>query len=167
MTDSDLPQRSGSFRAVVQSGATVTAYLRIGRGRPVLMLRHGDLPLPAWDGLLATLSGSWRVLAPDLPVPPDDLAAWLPGFLDGLGLAETAAVADPSLAAATMAFVAADPNRISRLVILTVDGIAPAGVDRVPVPCHLLDTSMPGDRLVSEATWFLSGAPLRLGDPAE
>ncbi|HRP08392.1 MAG TPA: hypothetical protein PLL69_07880 [Gemmatimonadales bacterium] len=162
MTDSGLPQRSGSFRAVVQSGTTVTAYLRIGRGRPVLLLRHGSSPLPAWDALLETLSDSWRVVAPEVPVEPSRLGGWLTGFLDGLGLADTAAVADPALSAALLTFVRTEPQRISRLVVLTSGHSAPPEAAAAPIPCQVLDLSLPAEDLVAEAAWFLSGAPDRL-----
>lgn len=87
-----LPQRSGTFRAVVHAGTAATAYLRIGTGRPVVCLR--STATPAWDLLIARLSSAFCVLVPDLPATTPAAPDWLTSFLDGLGLTDAIVVAE-------------------------------------------------------------------------
>lgn len=160
----ELPQRSGTFRAVVQSGHTITSYLRAGAGRPVVLLSRSLTDGAAPDTLVRTLGASFRVLVPQLPTEPEPLADWLVPFLDGLGLAEVAAVADHALAPALLRFAHAEPDRISRIVILSPAGCGPLAADGVtqPLLCACIDCSI--EALVGQVAWFLAGAPERL-DP--
>jgi hypothetical protein len=96
--DSHLPQRSGSFQAIVRAGNSITAYLRTGKGEPVILLRratHADL---LWGHVLAEVSHSFRAIVPEHAPVGDEFATWFRSFLDGLGLSAIRVVADAHFA---------------------------------------------------------------------
>lgn len=78
-------------RASVSAGGVDTAYLRVGAGRPILLVTLVTLDAALAAGLEA-LAGSLapygRVIVPLAPAPPDapGRAAWLGDFLDGVGV---------------------------------------------------------------------------------
>src|SRR5215207_2272822 len=78
------------IRACVVVGDVNTPYFRTGRGEPVLLLTD-DAELAATT--LATLPRDYRIIAPLLfpsgaaaAAVPRDFDAWLPLFLDALGV---------------------------------------------------------------------------------
>lgn len=81
------------MHAAVQVGDEVTAYVRAGRGRTVLVVGDGgsgDLPSLT---LVAALAREFRVVAPSHPVPDNGLGSrWICGIIDGLGLDRPALV---------------------------------------------------------------------------
>ena len=161
-TPNELPQRSGTFRAVVQSGHTTTSYLRAGAGRPVVLLSSWGPGHMVYDTLVATLGSAYRLLVPQLPVPHQPLGAWLVPFLDGLGLTQVAVIVDADRAPDLVHFAQVDPDRISRIVILSPD--TPSGHVKGPTqPILSLSVEGPAGVLVDRVAWFLAGAPEVLG----
>jgi hypothetical protein len=75
-------------RAIVCAGGRETEYLRIGGGRPILLVTHDDQLAPGLEALARRLAAHGRVIVPLAPAPPsaDARAAWLADFLDGVGL---------------------------------------------------------------------------------
>lgn len=89
----DLGLAAGMVHAAVQVGEEVTAYVRAGRGRTVLVVgdgRSGDLPSPT---LVAALAREFRVVAPAHPVPDNGRGRrWICDIIEGLGLDRPALV---------------------------------------------------------------------------
>lgn len=107
---------------MVQSGDVRTSYRREGEGLPVLLLAR-ESPADAPPPLLAVLGRHFRVHAPSIsppavPGPPLCVAGWLHDLVDALGLQRPALVVEAEFAAAALAFVLSDPERVGRAVIL-------------------------------------------------
>lgn len=155
----ELPQRSGTFRAVVQSGSTITSYLRAGVGRPVVLLSRTAPDGVVPTSLIRTLGTSFRVLVPELPEQGEQFVEWFGPFLDGLGLTEVAVIVDDELAAPLMDIARTEPGRISRILLLSPDGCRPSSTNGLsqPLLCACIGCSV--DELVTQAAWFLAGAP--------
>lgn len=76
-----------TVHAVVQVGDAVTGYVRMGRGRTVVLVRDGGGRAPPSDPLVERLSELFRVIAPVGPDPDAaDACGWLRGIIEGLGL---------------------------------------------------------------------------------
>lgn len=75
-------------RATVCAGGTVTEYLRIGSGRPILVVALGAQHPPGIEALASRLAPYGRVVVPLAPAPPSRVVrdAWLADFLDGVGV---------------------------------------------------------------------------------
>ena len=115
---SDLPQRSGSFQAMVRAGDSVTAYLRSGRGDPVVLLRRTDLADPVWGTILAEVAGRFRAILPEKVPEGDGFASWFRSFLDGLGLGTVRVVADAHYGMSCATTGMLDPDWLSSLVVV-------------------------------------------------
>lgn len=96
--DSHLPQRSGSFQAMVRAGNSVTAYLRTGKGEPVILLRRAHHADALWGLILSEVSHSFRAIVPEHAPTGEEFATWFRSFLDGLGLTAISVVADAHFA---------------------------------------------------------------------
>lgn len=110
-------------RATVFDGVTDTPYHRAGRGAPVVVLAADDPGIA--NALLATLARQFRIIAPDIPTRRSSAPSthpsfptWLRGFLDGLGLARVALVAEAHFGAAALAFALLEPERVDRLAVI-------------------------------------------------
>ena len=109
---SEIPTRTGSFRAVVRVGDTVVEYSRAGSGRPVVLLG-----LPSRSGLRIGLSERFKLVVPET-TPTRDLTIWLGSFLDGLGLTQVDVVAD-GFSLPVVEFALQEPDRVNRIVLLS------------------------------------------------
>lgn len=129
----DIPQRSGSFQAVVRAGDAVVAYLRTGAGKPVLLLRRADSDVLLWATLLERISEQFRVLLPESMPDEASFANWFAAFHDGLGLGPVRIVADSAYGVAVLRMALVHSDRVDRLVIFTnaagddVDGVLADG----------------------------------------
>lgn len=160
--DSGLPRRSGSFRAVVRIGTTTTEYLRAGAGRPVLLLRPPTGDTATWEAIVATISGSLRVIMPDTLPDEEQLGDWFCGLLEGLGLDDVAIVADGSYGRVAIALAAGEPERVSRCVLLATAANA-AGDGVIHQPLLLLPAGRPIEENVAAVVRFLVGDPSPIG----
>jgi hypothetical protein len=118
---SDLPQRSGSFQAMVRAGDSVTAYLRTGKGEPVVLLRRAGHADALWGLLLAEVSSAFRAILPEQAPPGDSFASWFRSFLDGLGLGTVRVVADAHFGVRCAESGLLDPDWLTILVVVTDD----------------------------------------------
>lgn len=116
---SDLPQRSGSFQAMVRAGNSVTAYLRTGKGEPVVLLRRTGHDDALWAYLLAEVSNSFRAILPEQAPQGADFASWFPSFLDGLGLGAVRVVADAHFGVRCAETGLLDPDWLTVLVVVS------------------------------------------------
>lgn len=129
-----LPDSPSFTCATVWVGLSETCYRRAGRGHPVVVL--GDARWDAADPILAALARHFLVVVPafDLPRQRESrprFAARLSSFLDGLGLASVALVADERFGAAALGAAMAEPDRIEQVAIV-LDGTPLEGL-RQPV----------------------------------
>lgn len=118
-------------RAVVCDGPLETGYRRIGAGRAVVLLGlaagDDDESLTAWARAVPGL----RLIAPDAPpsAPGRDLAGWLSGFVQGLGLVRPHIVADAGWAPHLRALEDAGLDELGEVRLLEFEG---AGAEGVP-----------------------------------
>ena len=159
--------------ACVVAGAVDTPYQAAGRGAPVVILSDAPRRLAT---LLTRLPRRLRVVAPTLRAgePParaaaTDFSGWLGSFLDALGVARVALVADSWLAAPAVGFALLDPARVARVALLQsgppVVGVTDGGIaDRLASGGALMASWLDdgGDegsteRAVSELAAFLEG----------
>ena len=120
----ELPPRSGSFRAMVRAGESVTAYLRTGNGKPVILLRVADHHDRLWALTLEQLSLGFRVILPEIAPDPATLDDWFAAFHDGLGIGAASLVVDDNYAVAATRLALAHGTRIERLVFISTKNSA-------------------------------------------
>jgi pimeloyl-ACP methyl ester carboxylesterase len=139
-------QSSSTYPAVslaeVRAHDQVMRYHRAGAGRPVVLLRSAAGPDALWPELEEQLVARFRVFTPELPPDCEDVAAWVKGFLEGVGLDRVVVVAaDPCcLSALELALLGAP--QIERLVLVpgglagetALDGTLATTFQGVPVP---------------------------------
>ena len=153
---SEIPTRTGSFRAVVRVGDTVVEYSRAGSGRPVVLLG-----LPSRSTLRIGLSERFKLVVPET-TPAPDLTAWLGSFLDGLGLTQVGVVAD-GFALPVVEFALQEPERVNRIVLLSFqpgerDAVDAALAKRDGQPAHplcIVPHGAPSAAVVEEVLQFL------------
>ena len=103
--------------AEVRVGEHVTRYVRRGTGPSVVLVGADANTNPVVLPLLTKLAPNHRLIVPQTPTV-DDLASWLRGFIEGLGLAEIALITGDAPAAAAAELAAADDFTIRKLVVL-------------------------------------------------
>jgi len=88
LIDIDTATRAvASARAVVCAGGSETAYVRVGRGDPIVLVVD-DVDAVSTQGLLETLSARYVVFAAAPRLRGEDLTRWLAGFIEALGVNE-------------------------------------------------------------------------------
>ena len=135
--------------AQVRAADHVTRYARCGTGRPVLLLvaaacgiADGAVTCDAFDGddaalwmdLLDRVAQHHRVILPEIPTTGLRFAAWLRGFIDGMGLPPLTLVAAGPTCMPALEFVLTDPERVERLVLIPVGGAEETGLAAVLTP---------------------------------
>jgi hypothetical protein len=107
--------RSGPPRCRVVAAGRLTTYQVAGRGPVVLVLTADQ---EARERLLARLSSTGRVVAPDLSHPGSgaDTASWLAAFVDALGMTQVRLVVDSEYEPAGRSLALSDPDRVHVLV---------------------------------------------------
>lgn len=127
-----------AWRRDIETPTTRTHYLEAGSGTPVVFL-HGSGPgvsaLANWRFTIPVIATTHRALAPDLigfgrtrtaRPPAVDLGAWVEHvteFLDALGLQRVHLVGNSMGGAIALAFAAAHPQRVDRLVTMGTIGV--------------------------------------------
>lgn len=118
-------------RAIVDSGAIETEYLRAGHGPTVLYLGGALTGAAQRESMFAALASCFRVIAPQstslsaMAAPQHGGASaftqWLLGVLDGLGLGRASLVVEAPLAAETARFVVRHGSRVDRVIFFGGD----------------------------------------------
>jgi len=105
-----MPNRIST--AVILANGIATPYWRCGSGSTVLLLG-------APEAIARALSEWFRVIVPDVPSAFTDVDAvrWLGGVYEGLGIAEAAIVAIPTLREAATGFAQAAPDRVTGVIV--------------------------------------------------
>ncbi len=137
---SDLPQRSGSFQAMVRAGDSVTAYLRTGKGPPVILLRRAEHADPLWGLVLGEVARAHRAILPERAPDGAGFGAWFRSFLDGLGFGAVRVAADAHFGVLCAESGVLEPDWLTALVVVSqpadYDAVARAlgaiGDSRVP-----------------------------------
>jgi pimeloyl-ACP methyl ester carboxylesterase len=109
-------------------------YREAGEGKPVVFVHGYLVDGRLWDGVVDSLSGSCRCLAPDWPIgsqqiamkadadlSPYGIAATIASFLEALDLEDVTIVGNDSGGAMSQVLVTRHPERIGRLVLTNCD----------------------------------------------
>lgn len=158
------PSSSTAF-AEVRAHDQVMRYRRAGAGRPLLVLCPALDPDALWPELETSLAGKFRVLTPDVPAACDDVASWLAGFLEGVGLDRAALVAADGCCLAALELALLGCDQVERLVLVPAGGAGETGLDGtlatsaagVSVPLLIVRRALPAREAIPMLTQFLEG----------
>jgi pimeloyl-ACP methyl ester carboxylesterase len=115
--------------AEVRAHDRVMRYRREGAGRPLVVLRTASGAGAVWPELDAQLAARFRVITPEIPAGCTDVARWLVGFLEGLGIDRVVLVATDACCLAAIELVLLDAAQIDRLVLLPAGLVGETGLD--------------------------------------
>ncbi len=119
------PLRSGTCHAVVRAGESVTPYVRMGSGKPVLIIRQSGRQSAMWSTIMTGLASEYRVVMPEVSPELGTLVGWFTTFHDGLGCGPLRIVTDERYGLAVMRLSLLHGDRIERVVAITEnDGAA-------------------------------------------
>lgn len=109
-------------------------YREAGEGKPVVFVHGFLVDGRLWDGVVDTLSGRCRCIAPDWPLgahriptkpgtdlSPPGMAALISSFLEALGLEDVTLVGNDTGGALSQVTATRHPERIGRLVLTNCD----------------------------------------------
>jgi len=136
---------------MVRAGNSVTAYVRTGKGEPVLILRRPGYAEPLWALVLDQVATSYRAILPEKAPEGAEFAPWFRSFLDGLGLGIVRVVADAHYGVRCAESGLLDPELLTVLVVLSdaaeydaiTRSLARESVVRVPAIIVSTDTNDP------------------------
>lgn len=114
--------------AEVRVGDHVIRYLRRGSGPSIVVVSDAGDSHPMWLRLIESLAPSHRIFVTQPPPTGVDMASWIRGFIEGIGLASIILIAGGAAAGAAMEVAAADDFTVRKLILLPVDGDE-AGLD--------------------------------------
>ena|SRR5215213_9078261 len=115
--------------AEVRAHDQVMRYRRAGTGRPILILRASHEVEPLWAELDEALVNAFRVLTPDVPRAEVDVAAWMRGFLEGVGLDRVTLIAEDSLCIAALEMALLNVDQVERMVLIPAGHSSETGLD--------------------------------------
>lgn len=99
-------------------GDRVTRYVRRGTGSPVVLVGANTDESAVWRPLVDTLVAHHRMVAPQPPPSGVDDAAWLRGFIEGIGLSSVALIAGRAARSAALELAVSDDFTIRKLVVV-------------------------------------------------
>jgi pimeloyl-ACP methyl ester carboxylesterase len=151
--------------AEVRAHDQVMRYRRAGAGRPLLVLRPVLDPESLWPELEASLTGAFRVLTPEVPAGCDDIAAWLGGFLEGVGLDRVSLLAADGCCLPALELALLGSDRVERLVLVPaghagetgLDGTLATSLDGIGIPLLVVRRGLPASEAIPMLTHFLEG----------
>lgn len=112
----------------VRAHDRVVRYHRLGAGRPVVVLGWGAGPADVWPELVPHIAAGHRAILPDAPAPDAAFAAWLRGFLEGIGAPSVSLVAAGAYCIAALEF-ALRGEGVERLVVAPCGEADETGLD--------------------------------------
>jgi hypothetical protein len=115
--------------AEVRAHDQVMRYRRAGAGRPVVVLRAAPGAVPLWPELDESLEGAFRVITPEVPATGADVARWLGGFLEGVGLERVSLVATDGFCLPALELALLDAQQVDRLVLVPAGYAGDTGLD--------------------------------------
>jgi pimeloyl-ACP methyl ester carboxylesterase len=140
------------------------AYLDVGKGPPVMLIHGFGGSMWQWEHQQTALSTKFRVITPDLVgaglsdkpeinYRPDQLLAFLVGFMDALQIARADVVGNSMGAGLAIGMALNHPTRVSNLVL--IDGFPAHVMDHLTSPTlrRALETSAPS-WVVSLGNWL-------------
>jgi hypothetical protein len=128
--------------AEVRAHDQVMRYHRAGAGRPLVLLRTAASADSLWPELEEHLVSRYRVFTPELPPDCEDVAGWVKGFLEGVGLDRVVVVATEPCCLSALELTLLGVAQIERLVLVPgglanetgLDGTLATTYAGVPVP---------------------------------
>ena len=122
------PTNLAETLAEVRAHDHVMRYRRAGVGRPLVVLRPSGSD-SFWPELDADLVSRFRVITPELPADCDDVAAWVAGFLEGVGLDRVILVAAEPCCVPALELVLLNGCQVERLVLVPAGDVGETGLD--------------------------------------
>ena len=159
----ELTPDPASSLAEVRAHDQVMRYRRAGAGRPVLVLRSVLDGQAFWNELDAALLETFRVLTPEMPPLGVDVAAWMNGFLEGVGLDRVTVIAEGALCLAALELALLNVDQIERMVLVPaghsnetgLDGMLATTLAGVAVPLLVVRRGLPAHEAVPRLMHFL------------
>jgi hypothetical protein len=154
--------------AEVRARDQVMRYRRVGVGRSVvLLLRSCEPAEPLWRELLEALSVDFRLIVPEQPAPGADVAGWLAGFLEGLGMSNVAVLAADRFCLPAVELALVQGDQLARIVLVP-DGADASGrgpccgkletaLGQAALPLLVVHRGHPASEIVPLVTGFLRG----------
>jgi len=111
------------------------AYIRHGKGTPLVLLHGYPIDHHVWDGIIPLLEGTFDLIIPDLrgfgqsttieaPYTMDDFASDIAGLLDQLGISKTAIAGHSMGGYVALAFARLYPERVNGLGLIASQVLA-------------------------------------------
>lgn len=154
------------LRSVQVNGHKI-AYLDVGDGTPVILLHGFGGSMWQWEHQQTALSAKFRVITPDvlgsglsdkpeMDYSPDEMLAFLVGFMDALRIRQAVLVGHSMGAGLAIGMALDHPERIAKLVLIS--GLPQHVIENLTNPTirRALDTSAPA-WLVSFGNWLFGG----------
>jgi pimeloyl-ACP methyl ester carboxylesterase len=165
---SSIPPWFEAFERLPVKTVTVNgqrmAYLDVGQGPPVILIHGFGGSMWQWEHQQTALSTKFRVITPDLigagfsdkpdiDYRPDEMLAFLVGFMDQLQIAQANVIGNSMGAGLAIGIALDHPTRISKLVL--IDGFPAHVMDHLSSPTlrRALETWAPS-WLVSVGNWL-------------
>ena len=164
----DAANAAAESWAEVRARDQVMRYRRSGVGRAVvLLLCPGESPEPFWPALLEALGADFRLIVPELPAADADVAGWLAGFLEGLGVSNVGVLAADRFCLPALELALLEGDQLTRIVLVS-DGPGgprhPSGggklqtpLGQAALPLLVVHRGQPASEVVPLVTGFLRG----------
>ncbi len=143
------------------------AYLDAGEGPPVILLHGFGGSMWQWEYQQAALSAAVRLITPDIlgaglsdkpdiAYSPDEMLAFLTGFMDALEIPQAVVIGHSMGAGLAIGMAIAHPQRVAKLVLIS--GLPPRVRDHLASPTlkRAIETRAP-TWLVAFGNWALGG----------
>jgi len=140
--------------AEVRVGDHVTRYVRRGTGPSVVLVGPDAAANPIWAPLVEHLAPTHRLVVPQLPPATADVATWLRGFIEGIGLTSIVLIAGNGTSAAALEVASTDDFLVRKLVLVpsSADPIQLSDTDQA----MLVPPSAPSDDSVRRIADFIA-----------
>jgi len=114
----------------VTVNGTRIAYLDAGGGPPVILVHGFGGSMWQWEYQQAALASHYRIITLDLPgsglsdkpdiaYTPDEMVAFLRGFMDALGIQKASLIGNSMGAGLVIGMTLAHPDRVDRIVLIS------------------------------------------------